>query len=240
MDGFKAFSLKKRFYLLISECILVFCSFLPCAIAADQSTSIEGIFPLHTQSDRIITEEMLDTIITVCDKFLPRKVENQLFNVKSGGYYAEKGIFVPTKIKDPNILKAFNEVLKPGIRFLDLGSGDGRVVFLATLFGAISTGIEFDGDIFKSSIKAREKLSQGFDLSETKLMRGDFFNADFSRFDSIYYFMGGSFEEGRLEEKLAREMEPGAILIGYIEHKAFRKLSSVGQIGKRVSIYVKR
>ena len=240
MCGFKAFFLKGRFHLLISKCILVFCFFLPHAIAADRSISLEGLFPLHTQSARIITEEMLDTIITVCDEVLPRKVENQLFNVKSGGYYAEKGIFVPTKIKDPNILKAFNEILKPGIRFLDLGSGDGRIVFLATLFGAMSTGIEFDKDIFESSIKAREKLSQRFDLSETKLICGDFFDADLSRFDTIYYFMGGSFEEGRLEEKLAREMEPGAILIGYIEHKAFRKLSSVGQIGKRVTIYEKR
>lgn len=239
MRGMETFFIKRLSYFLISPIVISFFLF-PNIIGADESLHSQKTFPIRMQSGGIITEEMLDAIKGVCDGSLPEKVDNSLFNVNTGGFYAKKGIFVPTKIKDPNILRAFNEVLKPGVRFLDLGSGDGRVVFLAALFGAVSTGIEFDKDIFETSIRAKDRLSERFDLSQAKLLRDDFFNADFSKFDVIYYFMGGSFEEGRLEEKLAREMSKGAVLVGYIEHKAFKKLSSAGRIGKRVTIYVKQ
>ncbi|MFH2012690.1 MAG: class I SAM-dependent methyltransferase [Pseudomonadota bacterium] len=222
------------FFLFISFSVASYC------IAEDNSPVKGNLFPIHTQSSKIITEEMVDLIVEACDKSLPKKVEGQPFNYKIGGYYVEKGVFVPSKIKDPNILIAFNKVLRPGVSFLDLGSGDGRVVFLASLFGAVSTGIEFDEDIFKSSIKARDKLSNRLDMSKTELIRGDFFDTDFSGYDVIYYFMSGSFEEKRLEEKLAKELKPGAILVGYIEHRAFNKLLSVDQIGKRITIYKKR
>ena len=52
--------------------------------------------------------------------------------------------------------------------------------------------------------------------------------------------MSGSFEEKRLEEKLAKELKPGATLVGYIEHEAFNELLSLGRIGKRITVYKKR
>ncbi|MEW6616199.1 MAG: class I SAM-dependent methyltransferase [Thermodesulfobacteriota bacterium] len=236
---------KKNDTLLLRFVLSIFFFFIsysiaPYCIAEDKSSIKGGLFPVHTQSSQVITEEMLDIIVEACDQSLSKKIENQLFSYKTGGYYVEKGIFVPTRIKDPNVLTAFNKVLKPGVHFLDLGSGDGRVVFLASLFGAASTGIEFDEDIFNSSLKAREKLSKRFDLSKTELIRGDFFDADFSGYDVIYYFMSGSFEEKRLEDKLAKELKPGAILVGYIEHEAFKELNSAGRIGKRITVYKKQ
>ncbi|OIP31430.1 MAG: hypothetical protein COW04_09195 [Deltaproteobacteria bacterium CG12_big_fil_rev_8_21_14_0_65_43_10] len=246
MSNIKAVhSNKKNYTLLLISVLSVFFFFVsysiaPYCIAEDKSSVKGNLFPIHTQSSQVITEEMIDIIVKACDQSLPKKIENQLFSFKTGGYYVEKGIFVPTRIKDPNILTAFNKVLKPGIRFLDLGSGDGRVVFLASLFGAASTGIEFDEDIFNSGLKARDKLSNRFDLSKTELIRGDFFEADFSGYDVIYYFMSGSFEEKRLEEKLAKELKQEAILVGYIEHEAFKELLSVGRIGKRITVYKKR
>ena len=218
----------------------IFYSMRPYCIAEDQSDKKEKPFPIHTQSSQVITEEMIDLIVEVCDQSLPEEIDSQLFSFKTGGYYVQKGIFVPTSIKDPNILMAFNKVLKPGVRFLDLGSGDGRVVFLASLFGAVSTGIEFDEDIFHSSLKARKMLSKRLNLTQTVLIRGDFFDAHFTGYDVIYYFMSGSFEEKRLQEKLAKELKPGAILVGYIEHEAFKGLVSFDRIGKRITIYRKK
>ena len=235
---------KKNYTLLLISVLSVFffsISYSARYCIAEDKSSIKGsLFPIHTQSSQVITEEMIDIIVKACDQSLSKKIENQLFSFKTGGYYVEKGIFVPTRIKDPNVLTAFNKVLKPGVRFLDLGSGDGRVVFLASLFGAVSTGIEFDEDIFDSSLKARDKLSNRLDLSKTELIRGDFFDADFSGYDVIYYFMSGSFEEKRLEEKLVKELKQGAMLVGYIEHEAFKELLSVGRIGKRITVYKKR
>ncbi|MFH1624701.1 MAG: class I SAM-dependent methyltransferase [Pseudomonadota bacterium] len=229
-----------RFASLILVFYFLLFSITPECLSGDNPSVKGETFPVRTQGSQSITEEMVDLIVKVCDRSLPEKVESQLLTSKTGGYYAQKGIFVRTNIKDPNILAAFNRVLKPGVRFLDLGSGDGRVVFLASLYGALSTGIEFDEDMFASGLTAREELSRSFDLSKTKLIKGDFFEADFSSFDVIYYFMGGSFEEKRLEEKLATEMKPGAVLVGYIEHKAFDRLFSAGRVGKRVTIYEKR
>ena len=236
---------KKNYILLLRFVLFLLFFFISYSIGlyciAEDKLEIKGkLFPVHTQSSQVITEEMVDLIVEACDQSLPQEIDNQLFNSKIGCYYLEKGIFAPTSIKDTNVLMAFNKILKPGIRFLDLGSGDGRVVFLASLFGAASTGIEFDEDIFNSSLKARDKLSNRFDLSKTELIRGDFFDSDFSRYDVFYYFMSGSFDEKRLEEKLAKELKPEAILLGYIEHEAFKELLSVGRIGERITIYKKR
>ncbi len=41
--------------------------------------------------------------------------------------------------------------------FLDLGSGDGKVILIASLFTK-ATGIEYDKKLFEKSIKIRDKL----------------------------------------------------------------------------------
>src|SRR5713101_3207843 len=56
-----------------------------------------------------------------------------------------KGLFYPSILED--LLPAFQAVLRPGTRFLDLGSGDGRVVFMAAFLGAQASGVEYDHDL---------------------------------------------------------------------------------------------
>src|SRR5579864_7771899 len=49
--------------------------------------------------------------------------------------------------------------LKPGETMFDLGSGDGRIVFLAAqLFRANAIGVELDNDLARQSIERLHKL----------------------------------------------------------------------------------
>src|SRR5207245_944038 len=67
-----------------------------------------------------------------------------------------KGLFYPSILED--ILPAFAAVIRPGMRFLDLGSGDGRIVFMAALLGAKATGIEYDAELHRIALEARQRL----------------------------------------------------------------------------------
>lgn len=128
--------------------------------------------------------------------------------------HLEKGRFLPFPLED--LQSAFELYVKPGVRFLDLGSGDGRVVFLAALLGADSHGIEYDKEIFKTSRRALGALEGFVDPQRVHLKRGDFFRSSWSGYDVVFYFDLSSFEQGRLRKKIAAELDPGArLLVGY-------------------------
>lgn len=85
--------------------------------------------------------------------------------------------------------------------FLDLGSGDGKVVLIASLFGVKATGIEIDPDLIKISkrVKGKLKLKGNF-------IKGDFFKHDLSKYDIIFVNPDKGFENG-LEDKLIKELK---------------------------------
>lgn len=124
----------------------------------------------------------------------------------------EKGRFFPFLLED--LRDAFELWVKPGARFLDLGSGDGRVVFYAASLGANATGIEYDPEVFGASERARDALGDVLkeDVS-INLIQDDFFNHSWSGYDVIFYFDLGSFEQNRLRKKIFSELDPGARLI---------------------------
>jgi SAM-dependent methyltransferase len=124
---------------------------------------------------------------------------------------AEKGLFYPSLLED--YLPAFEAEVRPGGRFLDLGSGDGRVVFLAAVLGADATGIEYDGAIHDIALAARRRLRRIVPAGRATLKQGDFFEEEVSRYDVIFYFGDGTYLEDRMLAKLRREMRPGAVLL---------------------------
>jgi hypothetical protein len=134
----------------------------------------------------------------------------------------EKGIFYPSLLEE--LLPAFKAYVRPGTRFLDLGSGDGRVVFLAAWLGADASGIEYEPRIFAASVKAAAALDQVAPPERVHLMEGDFFASHWSGFDVIFFFGYGSFERERLGKKLVEEMDPGAHLISAHEDQPFEGL----------------
>lgn len=65
-----------------------------------------------------------------------------------------------------------------GKRFIDLGCGDGRVVFLAMRCGASTfRGIEIDEELIKKSNMRRY------------IKKGDFHDIDFNKYDVLYHYL---------------------------------------------------
>jgi hypothetical protein len=126
----------------------------------------------------------------------------------------DKGLFYPILLED--LFEAFKEYVKPGVRFLDLGSGDGRVVFLANAMGAEATGIEYDHGMVDVSKKAMKALGDTVDPGRVRFIEGDFFEQPWSGYDVIFYFDLTSFEHHALRQKIAEELDPGArLLVGH-------------------------
>ena len=65
----------------------------------------------------------------------------------------------------------------------DLGSGDGIVVVIASLFTQ-ATGYEIDEWLYQQS----KKLSHSLDLSKATFLRKDFLQADLSAYDLLYLY----------------------------------------------------
>ena len=123
----------------------------------------------------------------------------------------DKGLFYPILLED--LLPAFERYVAPDSRFLDLGSGDGRVVFLARALGARATGIEFDAKLVELSRRALATLAGSVDPDGVRIVQGDFFEACWSGYDVVFYFDQSSFAQDRVREKLRRELDPGAVLL---------------------------
>ncbi len=123
----------------------------------------------------------------------------------------DKGLFYPISLE--NLLPAFERYVTPGVRFLDLGSGDGRVLFLANVLGADAVGIEYDKKMVKISRRARKALKDLADRDRLEIVRDDFFAHRWSGYDVVFYFDQSSFAQDRVRQKLRRELDPGAILL---------------------------
>tara|TARA_Y100000031_G_C8147633_1_gene350758 strand:+ start:65 stop:580 length:516 start_codon:yes stop_codon:yes gene_type:complete len=118
--------------------------------------------------------------------------------------YTSKGVWAGSHLE--SIFKLFQEIkLDKFKNFLDLGSGDGRVVLIASLFTKAS-GVEADIDLIAKAnkIKTRYKLKADFIVD-------DFFNIDLSKYDIIYINPDKGFNYG-LERKLKDELK-GKLLV---------------------------
>jgi predicted RNA methylase len=76
--------------------------------------------------------------------------------------------------------------LKAGEKMFDLGSGDGRIVFMAAQkFGADATGVELDSDLVTSS---QAKLRQ-LGLKNARIVYGDILKQDYSSANLITVYL---------------------------------------------------
>ena len=101
----------------------------------------------------------------------------------------------------------FNKInLHKRSSLLDLGSGDGRVVLLASLFTK-AAGYEANKYLVNIGKRVRKK----FDLSAS-LRREDFMKADFSNYDVLFIYPDKDYNE-RLLRKIKGEFK--GILIVY-------------------------
>lgn len=137
----------------------------------------------------------------------------------------DKGRFYPAFLND--FFEAFDAYVKPGTRFLDLGSGDGRMVFLAAALGAEAVGIEYDPEVFAVGERALTQLEDVIDVDRVELIEGDFFDHLWTGYDVIFYYDLSSFEQNRLRKKIAFELDPGAFLFVGNQREPFPGLELV-------------
>jgi len=106
------------------------------------------------------------------------------------------------------VFEIFNRInLQDYSHFLDLGSGDGRVVMIASLFTK-ATGVEADRTLVKKSRQISQELS-----SSAEFIHGDFFDHELSKYDILYSFPDTSLHFG-LKDKLEKELNGKLILVG--------------------------
>mmetsp|Transcript_11326 Transcript_11326/g.24155 ORF Transcript_11326/g.24155 Transcript_11326/m.24155 type:complete len:287 (+) Transcript_11326:46-906(+) len=132
-----------------------------------------------------------------------------------------KGLFYPSLLDE--LLPPMRSYISEGTRFLDLGSGDGRMLFVASALGAHATGVEYDGDMIKHSKTALSALSSKsiVDPNRINIIQGDFFDIDFSEFDVLFYFDIGCTDNIGLKKKIEQELAPNARLLIAHEQQPF-------------------
>ena len=90
--------------------------------------------------------------------------------------------------------KQFGLKKKINKKFIDLGSGDGRVVVFAALnYGIRSFGIEINDNLVQEAIECVKSLKQSKNykkrfFKKINIRKGDFFDYDISEYDYIYIY----------------------------------------------------
>lgn len=124
--------------------------------------------------------------------------------------------YVPSsKSKRKTIKKFLEEVRKrhkghnpKQLKFIDLGSGSGTIVFEAAELGFDAVGIEYSPYLVWTA-RLRAKLCG---LNNADFKRADLFSANLSEYDVVFsYLMPKAMK--KLEKKLENELKPGAVFI---------------------------
>ena len=146
----------------------------------------------------------------------------------------EKG-FWNAAISD-EIYGAFRKIKLGKFRsFLDVGSGDGKVVLIASLFCKNAEGIEIDNFLHNKAVEMKNK----FRINNAVFHNKDFFRHDFSKYDVLFLSPDAPLERG-LENKFLKELNGKLIHYGHHFHPKFlKKENSFLVSGNLVSLYSK-
>lgn len=101
--------------------------------------------------------------------------------------------------------------------FIDIGSGDGRVVLVAALFGVKALGIECDPWLVDTSLKLRRRINLPH-CSKARLLEGDFMEHNLSEYNIVYCSPDKPFYRTTMEQKLLTELEGKLIVHGWEFH----------------------
>lgn len=95
--------------------------------------------------------------------------------------------------------------------FLDLGSGDGRVVLTASLF-TNATGIEIDPGLFSKSLQMKEKLKL-----PASFINKNYFDYHIGKHDLVFLHPDQPLHRG-IEKKLINELKGHLVVYGHHFH----------------------
>ncbi len=176
-------------------------------------------------------EEHFGNVKQVYDDFYKfLMVKHGMFPVKDTGigYWGVSVSSEVYSIFDKMDLSSYNH-------FLDLGSGDGKVVMIASLF-IQSTGIEFDPWLHHVASDVQNKLIHVPKISNARFLNEDFKNHNFSAYDVI--FLNPDQKSDELNNKLKDEFNGKLIVYGAHNHpEGLNHEESFEVEGTPVSIY---
>lgn len=117
--------------------------------------------------------------------------------------------------------------------FLDIGSGDGKIVLIASLFCRNAEGVEIDKFLHSKALEMQNKIGIG----NAQFHNKDFFQHDFSKYDVLFSNPDAPMERG-LENKLLKEMKGRLIHYGHhFQPRFLKKEDSFLVNGNLVGVY---
>lgn len=135
-----------------------------------------------------------------------------------------------------DIYNAFKRLnLQKHTTFLDLGSGDGKVVLIASLFCKRAVGIEMDDELFKKSLEIQKNVG----IPNAIFFNNNFYDQSVSGFDTVFVYPDKPMHRN-LEEKLLNELTGKLLHCGHHFHP--ENLQKEGQIhvnGTQFTVYTK-
>jgi cyclopropane fatty-acyl-phospholipid synthase-like methyltransferase len=146
------------------------------------------------------------------------------------GSYELQIPFVTTSSDNLKIVMELADV-REGQKITDLGSGDGRVVIEFAKQGGVVHGYEIKPELVRRS---RQRIADAGLTDKATIFAKSFWEADLSTHDVVYIY-GMQSILGRLEQKLEREMKPGAKFISNIFHLPHWKIKKTKN---KVNLYI--
>jgi cyclopropane fatty-acyl-phospholipid synthase-like methyltransferase len=103
--------------------------------------------------------------------------------------------------------------LKAGEKMFDLGSGDGRIVIMATQkFHAEAVGVELDKDLCRQSLDRIRKLG----LEKTvHIINGDLLEQNYSSADLVTVYLLPEAVNNKVQPLLDRQLKKGARVVAH-------------------------
>jgi|TARA_B100002003_G_scaffold249118_1_gene284552 hypothetical protein len=112
------------------------------------------------------------------------------------------------------VFEAFKKLkLNKSKTFIDLGSGDGKVVLIASLFCKRAVGIEIDNELHKKALEIQNRLS----IPNALFYNNDFFEHSILDFDFVFSYPDQPMARG-LGKKFLNELNGKLIHYGHHFH----------------------
>ena len=103
--------------------------------------------------------------------------------------------------------------LKPGETMFDLGSGDGRIVFMAARqFRAQAIGVELDNDLARQSAERVIKLGI---QKNARIIHGDLLKQDYSSADLVTVYLLPTSINDKVKPLLEKQLKKGARVVSH-------------------------
>ncbi len=165
-------------------------------VKSEQNTSIQT------------TKEHIEKVKQMYQTFEKYLLQNGIFLARDTGI----GYWGVTHVDD--LHEVFKQIeLHKHQNFLDLGSGDGRAVLMASLFGVKATGVEADDWLINCALDIKRKLDLP-NFANVQFLKDDFMKMDLSKYDILYINPDKPFHRG-LEQKLGRDLKGKLVVHGY-------------------------